>query len=209
MSVWTSEDEGLLRAYNIRNYLRTSDRLQSISDRSSPLRLQPGEVYFANMPSYLQAWQKYMSAPDNFTYFRLRTKWAKDPLGAPFIFIFLLPFNLISRFISYQNAKQVEMRWETVATGSVVITDRALVQGSEHRQFRMPWQEISALSISNSPPGVNITWRNQPYLLVTPAEDRLPVFLISRYMTIGDRGEELKVSEEFLARARSLGKLRG
>ncbi len=206
MTYWTNEDEGLLRAYKTRNYLRTHDELQNIP-YSSPVMLQPGERYFATSQARVQEARTYTTLPDNWSYFKLRTRVAADPLMAPFIFILLLPFNLVSRFISYQRAKKVETRWATIANGPMVVTDQALVQASTPGQFRMTWLEMSAVDLCTLPLGINITWRNRSYLLEVPAEDRLNLFVMLRYMAIGDRGNTINVPEEFLAHARSLGKL--
>ena len=105
---WTEEDEGLVHAVRLAAYLRYSDSLQP-DVQPTPVGLEPGESHFAVTGGQVLQWTQISVEPDEWSYFRLRVKWAKDPLMAPFLWLVLLPFNLLSR--QFSKARATNTQW--------------------------------------------------------------------------------------------------
>ena len=207
VAAWTDEDEGLLRGYRVREYLRHNGGLLGVSG-TSRLYLQPGEEVYAGIRARLQ---KLVTAstglPEHATYFRLKYSFAKDPFGAPFMWIILLPINLLSWCISCLYHRKSETRWIEAGGGDLLVTNYALIQVAPGEQLRFPWHQLSVADLSYSPPGINFTWRYERYFLQTSTIDRLALVVMMRFLALGNRGDDLRVPDEFLIRARSLGKL--
>jgi hypothetical protein len=206
MTAWTEEDEGVLRAYNTRDYLRRNGQIQSLSV-ASPLRLEPGENCLAIATARLSKWQVDRYVPEDTTYFRLKYSFAKDPLVAPFMWIIFLPFNLLSMLISRTAHTKTTTRWFVRGEGSLVVTDRALLQAIYGGQLRIPWNQVSDVTLSYSPPGINLKWHNESYFIETPTIGRLGLVMMMRFLALGNRGDDMTVPDSLIDRARALRKL--
>lgn len=66
---------------------------------------------------------------------------------------------------------------------------------------------FNLLSIIYSPPGIRFSWRHKSFLLDPPTTYLLGLALMMRYLALGNRGDDLNVPDEFISRARALGKL--
>lgn len=205
MSGWTDEDEGLLRAYKIREHLRQTGQLP-ITSAGCPLQLEPGEQCLAITRAQLHKWEVTRYVEDH-SVFRLRVKWAQDPLMAPFLWILLLPFNLISMFISRAAHTKTNSNWLFRGDGPLALTNRNLLQATYGGQLRFPLIQVSAVGVSDASPGINLRWRNENYFIQVPTVDRLPLVLMMRYLALGNRGDDLIIPDSFIDRARTLGKL--
>lgn len=64
MTPWTDDDEGLLWAYRIRNYLQQDGRLPDFSDVSA-LHLEPGEYNYVSTTTRFYQWQARTSMPES------------------------------------------------------------------------------------------------------------------------------------------------
>ena len=207
MAAWTDEDEGLLRGYRVREDLRHNGGLLGVQGMSR-LHLEPGEEVYAGIRARLQKSITVSTGlPGDATYFRLKYSFAKDPLMAPFMWIILLPINLLSWGISYLYHRKSETRWIEAGGGDLLVTNYALIQAASGGQARFPWPQISAADLSYSPPGINFTWRYERYFLQASAIDRVALVVMMRFLALGNPGDDLRVPDEFLVRARSLGKL--
>jgi hypothetical protein len=213
MADWTDEDEGLLRAYKVRDYLRQHGQFQSLAEPSSyvkqgerPLYLEPGEQCLAITRARLTRQVVYRYVPEDTRYFRLSYSFRKDPLVAPFMWIILLPFNLLSMLISRAVHTKTASN-SVVDDGSLIVTNRALRQATYGDHLRFPWVQVSAVDLSYSPPGINLRFRNEDCFIETSAVDRLALILMMRYLALRNRGDDLTVLDSFLDRARALGKL--
>lgn len=205
MSEWSPEDDGLLRAYTIREYLRKTGQLPGTST-AAPLQLEPGEICLYVTTGQLHKWQVSRYVEDHSS-FRIRVKWAQDPLMAPFLWILLLPFNLISMLISRAAHTKTNSNWLFSGDGSLVLTNRNLLQATYGGQLRFPLIQISAVDANNTSPAINFRWRNENYSLVVPPADRIPLILMMRYLALNNRGDDLIVHDSFIERARALGKI--
>lgn len=205
MSEWTDEDEGFLRAYKIRDLLRRTGQLPSTS-AACPLQLEPGEQCLIITRARLYKWQITRQV-ENFSYFRLKVSFAKDPLMAPFLWVLLLPFNLISMLISRAAHTKTNSDWLFSGDGSLVLTNRNLLQATYGGQLRFPLVQVSAVDVSHASPSINFRWRNESYSIQAPSVDRLPLVLMMRYLALGNRGDDLTVPDSFIDHARACGKL--
>jgi hypothetical protein len=205
MAEWTDEDEGLLRAYLIREHLRQTGQLP-ITSASCPLQLELGERCLVVTNAQLSKWQVTRYVEDH-NVFRIRVKWAKDPLMAPFLWLFFLPFNLMSMLISRAAHTKSDSNWAFSGDGPLALTDHNLLQATYGGQLRFPLAQVTAVDVSEAPRGINFRWRNENYSAQVPAADRLSLVLMMRYLALGNRGDDLMVPGNFIDRARTLGRL--
>lgn len=205
MSEWTDEDEGLLRAYRIREHLRKTGQLP-ITSAGCPLQLEPGERCLVVTRAQLSKWEVTRYVEDH-SVFRIRVKWAKDPLMAPFLWLLFLPFNLISMLISHAAHTKSDSNWIFSGDGPLALTNRNLLQATYGSQLRFPLIQVTAVDVSDAPRGINFRWRNENYSVQVPAVDRLSLVLMMRYLALGNRGDDLIVPDNFIDHARTLGKL--
>jgi hypothetical protein len=213
MAEWTDDDQALLWAYQLREYLRENGQLYHFPDRSH-LYLESGEETIAVVRSTrVRGLTIDKTLPENTTYFRLTYSFAKDPLVAPFMWILLLPFNLISMLFSRAIHTKTTTFWHAMSEGDLAITNRALLGSTYGGQLRFSWRDFTAINLSNAhpgitaPPGIHFRWKNQSYFIEAPTASRLGLMFMMRYLAAGSRGEELQVPDGFIDRARRLGKL--
>jgi hypothetical protein len=214
MEPWTLEDQGLLNAYNCREYLRAYGSFQHLSVTSPlplgagyrPLYLDAREQCHAIAESRFSREQFYSHRPDDWKYPRITYSFAKDPLTAPLIWIILAPFNFLSWLISRSVQTKTLSNRET-DHGFVIVTDRALRQTVYGDVLRIPWSQVFAVDVNYSPPGINIRWRNGHGLLETSPVDKLALLLMMRNLALRNPGDDLVVPDSFIDRARRLGKL--
>lgn len=164
MAAWR-EDKGPAQAYKIRDYLRQNGQFQSLSI-ACPLYLEPGERCLVITTTRLSIREVYRNVPEDVTYFRLKYSFAKDPLVAPFMWIILLPFNLLSMmFARAAHPVTTNSSQKPIGQGYLAVTDRALIQGVYGNQFRFPWSEVYSVNLRHSPPGINFQWSGLSYII--------------------------------------------
>ena len=126
---------------------------------------------------------------------------------APFLWLLLLPFNIISMLIARPRATKDHDQWIEAGSGPLVVTDRAILQAISGGMswLRIPWVDIRAVGLTASPGEISLTWEDQSFFFYVPEEDRLWVYVASRYMAFNDTTVELPRPTDFLTRARYFG----
>src|SRR5258708_4794040 len=198
---WTAEDEGLLAGIKLLDYVRYNDGLQPQLEKP-PFTLGLGEEHIATTSARVSEWVSVRTRPEDWRFFRLRVKWAQDPLMAPFLWLLLLPFNIISFFISRAMATETRLQRKQVGQGFLTITQRALVQSTPSGSMRIPWAEINTVDLG-SVPEIYVTSRGRRFVFVLPFESQMWFYVAFRYLAFKDRATKLPIPTAFLARARS------
>ena len=204
---WTPEDQGLLEALQLLDHLQRYNQFPS-SMNSSPLPLMQGERALRTTSARALRWQRKTKVqPEEYHYLRLRVKWSKDPLMAPFLWLLLLPFNIISMLIARPRATKDHDQWIEAGSGPLVVTDRAILQAISGGMswLRIPWVDIRAVGLTANPGEISLTWEDQSFFFYVPEEDRLWVYVASRYMAFNDTTVELPRPTDFINRARYFG----
>jgi uncharacterized RDD family membrane protein YckC len=200
---WTEEDEGLVHAVRLTAYLRYSDSLQP-DVQPTPVGLEPGESHFAVTGGQVLQWTQMSVEPEEWSYFRLRVKWAKDPLMAPFLWLMLLPFNLLSRQFSKARATDTQWVRRPVADGAVILTDRRVVVVGRAGAIQLALSDISRVELRES--DINIKCGESAYDLKLSPVLRAWFFVALRFLVFGDRTPLLPIPFDFYERAGALGK---
>lgn len=219
MDVWTDEDEDLLQAYKARESVQRTGRFPPVSlpvsgyvkfPMISPIPLLAGENCLATAEVTFNTRVTVVDIPDNLTYRRITYDWRQDPLGAPFMKLFLAPINLLSHLFTLQR-NTTTTNHLNVRRGFLIVTDRRLIQLPLGGNFDyIPWRRLS-VDENRDPRGITVSWRDQEYgrisaVIEAPAWCRLTLATIIRYMARGNLGD-LLVPDGFIDRARALGKL--
>jgi hypothetical protein len=203
---WTPEDDGLLNAVHISGAIKDHGH-PAWNEAVPPVPLEPGEQHIGTSPSRAEQLLRTRIRPEGWSYFRIRVKWAQDPLMAPFFWLLLLPFNLISRLIAQERATQTHEQWQEVGNGWLVITQMAMLQTVPGGLLRIPWTGVSSVKVSASPGGISIVYQGQNYFFGLPPESRLWVYVASRFLALNDTSVELSIPSDFFYRARRAGRI--
>jgi hypothetical protein len=192
MANWPGEDEGRLRARDARKYLKKNGHFKDIAVPQS-IHLEPGEQCLLATRAKLDKFYvgKYPNSSPKGA-FRITVKWAKDPMAAPFLWLFVLPFNLLFKAISNSANNRNTSHWMSKQSGRLVLTDRALVHSSYGRQTRLLWTDFSDVTPAYfrdneaTSPSVGFRCLNEGYCLDVPEVDRLSVALIMAHHGLGE-----------------------
>jgi hypothetical protein len=208
---WTAQDQGLLEALQLLDHLRRYNQFPPSSINSSPLPLEQGETTLRVISARTLTWHKKIKVqPQEYHYFRIKVKWAKDPLMAPFLWLLFLPFNIISMLIARPPTTKDHDRWEEIGRGPLAITDRAIIhtRPGEWVPLKIYWSSVTAVGFTASPVEIRLTTLgDQRILIYVPEEARLWVYIASRYLAFNDSTVELPRPADFINRARHLGYL--
>lgn len=203
---WTAVDEGLLNGIQLVNHLQDYDRLPS-SQSSSPMPLQSGEEYLGVTSSQGLKWTRIRVRPESWSRFRFTVKWARDPLMAPFLWLILLPFNIIFALIARERATQTHEQWSEIGRGYLVITQLALLQSAPGGLIRIPWDKVTAVGLDSMLAGISVTYEAQHFHFKIPPESCPWFYVASRFLAFNERSPTLNVPEDLLTRARFHGRI--
>ena len=198
---WTEADEGLLYAVQLVEHIQRYNSFPP-NNVNSPLPTQPGEkiigVTFAQ--GYNLIWGKVR--PESWSRFRITVKWAKDPLMAPFLWLLVLPFNIVFALIGRERATQTYSNWRPAGSGPLVITDRGLLHGVPTGLLRAPWGRVKNVTLDRQTPGVKIVYEGQEFLFTTSYKWCPWLYVACRFLAFNDRAPKLEIPAGFEERAR-------
>jgi hypothetical protein len=205
---WTAADEGLLKGMRLAQYLQNHDRILP-NQVSSPLPLQVGEETLCTASAQVMKWTRITVRPETWDRFRFTVKWAQDPLMAPFLWLILLPFNLIFALIARERATQTHEQWTEIGSGYsyLVVTQWGLLLGTSVGTTRIPWEKVTDISTDTSRAGMRVSCEGQHFYFNLQHELCPSIYVASRFLAFHDRTPVLPISQDFLARARVQGRI--
>jgi hypothetical protein len=112
-------------------------------------------------------------------------------------------FALIAR----ERATQTYEQWVEVGRGDLVITQQALVLAAPGRATRIPWSNVTAVSLDTTLDGISITQGGQHFHFRMSQESCPWFYVASMFLAFNDHAPALTVPREFFARARLHGRI--